>query len=142
IDHLNRDRAIRAALHARRGFAFVESTAAHVAFADDAALPVVDRHLVWAGQRAVAAADALVIQVDDDARHRILLVGVDGAPLQAGRVDAVVAGGSDDLTRLAEHRDRSPRLAVIKAVQAVTGGDACLAARPAVEVEGKGVLLS
>ena len=58
-------------------------------------LRVVLRHLVRAGEHAVLAADALVVEVLDDAGDRVLLVRVHRAAVQARRVEAVVAGGRD-----------------------------------------------
>ena len=97
----------------------------------------------------------------DDAGDRILLVGVDRAAVEAGRVDAVVARGGDGLlhgsagacrrsasgrppvvTGADEQPDRPPRLAVVEAVEAVAGGDARLAAGAGVEVDLERVLLA
>jgi hypothetical protein len=57
----------------------------------DPALRVVLRDVVRAGERAVLAADALIVEVLDDAGDRLLLVGADRAADQARRVEAVVA---------------------------------------------------
>ena len=94
---------------------------AHVALADDAERLVEDRHLVGAGERAVAAADAGVVEVADDPGDRVLLVGLGRAALQARRVDAVVAG--------AGHGDRLPRPALAGAGRA--GAGVVQRARPA-----------
>ena len=118
-----------------------QPVAAHVALAHDAALVLYLRHVVRAGERAVLAADALVVEVADDAGDRILLVGLDRAAVQAGRVDAVVAGGGHRLLhgRVAraavQQADAAPGLVVVEAVQAVAGGDARLAAGAGVEVD-------
>ena len=91
VDDRDGDRPVRARLHARRRLALGQAVAAHVALAHDAEALVERRHLVGTGQRAVAAADALVVEVRDDPGDGILLVRVDRAAVQAGRVDAVVA---------------------------------------------------
>ena len=105
-------------------------------------------HVVRAGERAVLAADALVVEVLDDPGDRVLLVGVDRAAVEAGRVEAVVAGRGHVL----EHRQRrrpadeqadvAPGLAVVQPVQRVAGRHARLAARAAVEVDLEGELLA
>jgi hypothetical protein len=48
------------------------------------------RHVVRASQRAVLAAEALVVEVLDDPRDRVFLVGIHGAGAQAGRLQAVM----------------------------------------------------
>ena len=60
-------------------------------------LGVVLRHVVRAGQRAVLAAEALIVEVLDDAGDRILLVGVHRAAVHARRIEAVMAGRRDGL---------------------------------------------
>ena len=82
---------MRAGLDARRGLAGREPVAAHVALADDALARVKLGDVVRAGERAVLAAEALVVEVLDDPGDRVLLVGVDRAGVQAGRVEAVMA---------------------------------------------------
>ena len=70
---------------------------AHVALTDDAETLVVFRHVVRAFQHAILAANALVVQMLDDAGARILLVGEHGAAGHARRIGAMVAGGGDGL---------------------------------------------
>src|SRR5262245_51954754 len=72
VDDLDRDRLVGARLYAGGRFTRRQSVAAHVALADDAALAVELRHLVRTGEHAVLAADALIVEVADDAGGRIL----------------------------------------------------------------------
>ena len=67
VDDADRDRLVRTRLHAGGRLARRQPIAAHVALAHDAALLAELRHLVRAGEHAVLAADALVVQVPDDA---------------------------------------------------------------------------
>ena len=60
--------------------------------------------VVRTGERAVLAAEALVVEMLDDPGDRVFLVGVDRAGVQAGRVEAVVARRRHVL----EHRQRWP----------------------------------
>ena len=148
VDDLDRDRRVGARLHAGGRLARRQPVGAHVALAHDAALAVELRHLVRAGEHAVLAADALVVEVADDAGRGILLVGLHRAAVHAGRVEAVMAGGRDRLLhgRLArtavQEADAAPGLVVVEAVQAVAGGDAGLAPRAGVEVDAEAVLLA
>ena len=77
----------------------------------------------------------------DDPRERVLLVGVDRAGVQAGRVEAVVAGGrhmlEDGQLRHAadDQADVAPGLAFVQPVEVVAGRHAGLAARTPVEVD-------
>ena len=95
---------MRAGLDARRRLARREPVAAHVALADDPLARVELGDIVRTGERAILAADALVVEVLDDPGERVLLVGVDRAGVQAGRVEAVVARRRHVL----EHRQRPP----------------------------------
>ena len=149
IDDADADRLVRAGLDAGRRLARREPVAAHVALADDALARVKLRHVVRAGERAVLAAEALVVEVLDDPGDRVLLVGVDRAGVQAGRVEAVVAGRRDVLDDTAacavaadEQADVAPDLVLVQPVQRVAGRHARLAARAAVEVDLEGVLLA
>ena len=53
------------------GFTFGETAVAHVALADDAEAFVVFRDIIRALEHAVLAADALIIEVADNAGERI-----------------------------------------------------------------------
>src|SRR6185436_16486502 len=97
VDHLDGDGLVGAALHAGGGLAHRQPVAAHVALADDPLLGAVLGGVVRAHQGAVLAADALVVEVADDAGHRILLVALHRAAGHAGGIDAVVTRGGDRL---------------------------------------------
>ena len=97
LHQLDANRLVRAGLHAGRGFAVVQPLAAHVALADDALGRVVLGHVVGAHQRAVLAADALIVEVPHDAGDRVFVVGQRRAAVQARRLQAVMAGGRDVL---------------------------------------------
>ena len=70
---------------------------AHVAFSNDAALFRIFRDVVGALENAVGAADALVVEVADDAGVLVLFVGTDRAAVHAAGILAMVAGGGDGL---------------------------------------------
>jgi hypothetical protein len=148
IDHRDRDRGARARLHARRCLADGEPVAAHVALADDAAARAVLRDLVGTGERAVLAADALIVEVLDDAGHRMFLVGADRAARQTRGREAVVACGAHRLLErrrraaAVQHADRAPGLAVVEPVEVVARRHARLAACAAIEIDLEGVLLA
>src|SRR5262245_16298215 len=91
VHNLNRDRTLGARVHARRGLADREAAVAHVTFADYAALGVVLRHAVRTVPRAVLTADTGVGAVLHDTGRGILRVGINGAALQARRLEAVIA---------------------------------------------------
>ena len=149
VDERHGDGALRTALDARRRLADRQAVAAQVALADDAEVLVERRHLVGTRERAVAAADAGVVEVADDAGVGILLVGIGRAAVEAGGLEAVVAGvghglhrGRADVVGAVQRADPSPALTVVEAVEAVAGGDAGLAAGARVEVDVEGVLLA
>src|SRR6185295_18231666 len=143
VDDLDRDRLVRARLHAGGRLAGRQAIAAHVALAHDAALAVELRHLVRAGEHAVLAADALVVQVAHDAGRGILLVRAHRAAVHARRVQAVVAGGRHGLLhgRVAgpavKQTHAAPGLVVVEAVQAVARGDARLAPGARIQVDAE-----
>ena len=148
VDHANRDGAVRTRLDAGRGFALRQPIAAHVALADDPFGVAVLRRVVRTGQRAVLAPEALVVEMLDDARHRILLIGVDGARVHAGRVEAVVTRGRDmlhhgqALASAVQQPHVAPRFLLLEAVQRMARRDARLAAGAGVQVHVEGVLLA
>ena len=79
------NRFMGACLDARWGLAGLEPVAAHVALADDPLGRMKLGDVVRAGERAVLAAEALVVEVLDDPRNRIFLISIDRAVLrQAG----------------------------------------------------------
>src|SRR6185436_1781934 len=145
---LDRDRRVGTRLHAGGRLTRREPVGAHVALAHDAALAVELRHLVRAGEDAVLAADALVIEVADDAGRGILFVSLHRAAVHARRVQAVMASGRDRLLHgrlgrtAVQEADAAPGFVVVEAVQAVAGGDAGLAPGAGVEVDPEAVLLA
>ena len=148
VDHADGDGAVRARLHARRRLALREPAGAHVALAHDPLGAAVLRRLVGARQRAVPAPEALVVEMPDDAGHRVLLVRLHRARVHAGRIEAVVAGGRDVLddgqtpAPAVQQADVAPRLVLLQAVQRMARRDARLAAGAGVEVDFEGVLLA
>ena len=148
VDHANRDGAVRTRLHAGRGFPVGEPVAAHVALADDPLGTAVLRRLVRTGERAVLAAEALVVEVLDDAGDRILLVGLHRTCVHAGGIQAVMAGRRDVLddrqapAPAVQQPDVAPRFLLFEAVQGMAGRHARLAARAGVEIHVEGVLLA
>jgi len=167
VNDRNANRLVRTGLHARRGFADSEAAVAHVALAHDAARRRILRHVVGTFQDAVAAADALVVEVADDAGDGVFVVGEHGAAFEAAWLNTVVAGGGDNLLErnnavaresgrsrseeaansgnkgFTEQRaDFAPGLAVIKAVERVAGGDTGLATGAFVQVHLEGILLA
>ncbi len=130
------------------GFTFAETAVAHVALADDAEAFAVFRDVVGTLQDAILAADALIIEVADDAGERIFFVGEDGAAVEAGGVGAVVERGRDGLRKRMrvvaadEQADVAPRFLVVEAVERVAGGDAGFAAGAGIQVDLEGVLFA
>ena len=90
-------RLIGARLHASRRFSGSESPGAHVTLPHDAARFRIFRHIIWALQNAILAADALVIEVTDDPGHRIFVIGVHGTAVHARGIKTVVTRGRDRL---------------------------------------------
>ena len=66
---------------------------AHVAFTNDAALVRIFGNVVGAFKDAILAPNALVIEMADNAGAWVFFVIQNGATVQAGRIDAVMAGG-------------------------------------------------
>ena len=133
-------------MDAGRGFARLESSLTQITFADDTESLGVLRHFVGTHQGAVAAADALIVEVSDDPGSRIFVVGQDRASIQAGRIDAVMAGRGDVLQglgalRVDKEADSSPGLLRFEAVEGVTRRDARLATGAEIEIDFEGVLL-
>src|SRR5688500_6562089 len=120
----------RASLSAGGRFTSGQTAVTHVTFANDAEALGKLGHVVRAHQHAVAAADALIVEVPDDSRDRICFIGRNGAAVQAARVLAMVTCGCDRLgkwtgpTRADEHADVAPCLCIIEPVERVAGGDA------------------
>ena len=134
-----------AGLHAGGGFAVGEALVAHVAFADDATVMGILWDVVGAFKDAVFAADALVIEVADNAGVLFLFVGSDGAAVHALGVEAVVAGGGDGLLETVasfEEADVAPGFVFIEPVESVAGHDAGFAAGAFVELDLEGVLFA
>ncbi len=129
VHHANADRLVRTRLDAGRGLAGSDPVRTHVALADDPLAGVEPGGVVRTGQRAVLAADALVVEVPDDPRDRVLLVGIHRAGRQAGRVEAVVTrrrhvlehrqAGTPPTIRPTSRQD-SPSSSPLSAWQAVT----------------------
>src|ERR1044071_6335552 len=130
LHHGDADRLVGTGLHTGRGFSLGEALVAHVAFADDAAGAGIPRHFVGTHEDAILAADALVIQVADDAGERILVIGQHRAAVGASGIGTMMAGGGDRLEmrlgpRAADQEaDAAPGLVLVQAVEGVAGGGA------------------
>ena len=117
------NRFVGTGLSAGGSLADGEALRAHVAFADDAAFLRVLGNFVGALEHAILAADALVIEMANDARDCILLVGQDGAAVQAARVGAMMASGGDSLREglppvvADQAADVTPGFAFVEAVE-------------------------
>ena len=85
VDDSDRDRLVRASLDTRRRFAIGQSITAHVTLADNSFAAVVFGHVVGASQRAVLTPETLIVQMFDDARDRVLFIGIDWTSLHAAR---------------------------------------------------------
>ncbi len=72
---------------------------AHIAFSNNAAFFRVFWNIVWALENAVGAADALIIEVADNAGIRVLFISSNRAAIHASRVFAVVASRGDGLLK-------------------------------------------
>ena len=97
VDDRDANRGVRTGLNASRGFTSGEAICAQIAFTDDAEARGILRHFVGALEDAILAADALIIEVPDDAGGWIFFVGEHGASIEAGRIDAVMTRGRDGL---------------------------------------------
>ncbi len=132
---------MRAGLDASWSLARGQPVAAHVALANDALTRVELGRIVRAGQRAILAAEALVVEVPDNSRERVLFVGVDRAGVEAGRIEAMMARGchmlEDRQLRPAadNEADVAPGLALVQPVEIVAGRHAGLAAGTPVEID-------
>ncbi len=135
-------------LHAGRRLAHRQTAAAHVALPHDPHFLAVARHVVGTLQHAILAANALVVEVPDDARDGVLFIGQHRAALHAGRFDAVMAGGRDVLDHrglaaaAGEQAHLSPDFVLVQAVQIMAGGHAGLASGAGIEIDLEGVLLA
>jgi hypothetical protein len=138
----------RARLRTGGRFTGGEPAVTHVAFAHDAEALGKFWDIVGTLQDAVAAADALVVEVAYDPGERIFFVGEDRTAVQAPGVGAVVTRGRDRLrerpraARTDEQADVSPRFGFVEAVERVTRGNARLAPRAGVEIDLERVLLA
>jgi hypothetical protein len=139
---------VGAGLHAGGRFVGSEAAGAHVAFANDAAFRRIFWNVVRTFQNTVAAADALIVEVFDDAGDWIFFVGENRTPIQAGGVDAVMAGGGDVALKgfaaanAVKDADAAPDFTIVEAVEGVTGGDAGFAAAAFIEINFEAVLLA
>ena len=94
------------------------------------------------------AADALVIEVPDNAGARIFFIGEHGAALQAGRLETMMAGGGDCLLErilfraTMEKTYAAPGLVFIQTIEIVAGGDASFAAGTGIQIHSEGVLFA
>ena len=95
VDDGDADGLAGAGLDAGRGFAGGQAIAAHVALAHDSQRRIVLRHFVRAFEHAILAADALIIEVPDDAGRGIFFVSEHRATRQATRIDAMMARSRD-----------------------------------------------
>ena len=148
IDDADRDGLVGTGLHAGRRFAFDQAIGAHVAFAHDALFGAVLRRFIGAGENAVLAADALVVEVVHNAGERVFFIRAHGTPMHAGRLQTVMAcGGHGFLHRrlraaAVQQADNAPGFARFEPVQAVARRDARLATSAAIEIDFKAVLLA
>ena len=122
VDLDDRDGFGGAGLDAGGGFAVGEALVAHVTFTDDASLMGIFGDVVGALQDAVFAADALVVEVSDNAGIWLFFVGSDGAAVHAFGFEAVVAGSGDGLLEAGgvlvafEEADVAPGFVFVEAV--------------------------
>ena len=92
-DSANTNRARRTRLDTGWRLIGSQPVLTHIALAHDALGLAVTGHVVGALQDAILTADALVIEMPYDSGNRIFLVGINRASVEAGRLDAMVAGG-------------------------------------------------
>ena len=122
IDQRDADGLVGASLDASRSFSGRQPAAAKVAFSHDALSRVVLRDLVGTFPETILATNTLIVEMADDAGGRIFFVGVDWAAVQAGGINAVMAGGGDRLLdRLfagaaVQQSHRTPRFVFIEAI--------------------------
>ena len=110
-------------MRAGRGLAVSEAAVVHVAFADDAEAGVEFRNVVGALQDAVAATDALIVEMADDAGQRIFFVRENRTAVKTCRIGAVVTRGGDRLreglarVRAGDEPDIAPRFVFVETVE-------------------------
>ncbi len=104
--------------------------------------------VIRAGERAVAAAKALVVQMLDNPGERVFLEGIDRARIEAGGVEAMVTRRGDMLkhrqagSSADQQANLAPRLAIVEPVERMAGRHTRLAARTAIQIHVEGELLS
>ena len=107
-----------ACLGASWSLTLFEPVAAHVAFAHDAQPTVVFRNVVRAHEQTILTADALVVEVFDDAGDGVFLVGIDRAALKTARLKTVMAGAGHGLC--SEFRRTCPPNSLNESMNAAT----------------------
>ena len=148
INDIDRDGFVWTGLNTCRCFAVRQSIAAHIAFANDALVCVVLGNIIRTGQRAVLTTEALVIQMPDNAGDRVLLVRIHGTSGHAGWFETMMAGRSDVLhgrigrSAAEQQSNVAPGFVLIKSVQRMTCGDACLAPTTTIQIHIERVLLT
>src|SRR5690606_19850250 len=101
---------------------------------------VVLRHFVGAGESAVLAADTLIVEMLDDARFGVFLVGAYRTAVHASWIQAMVTSGGDRLLdrglgRAAmDQTNGAPGFVVVESVQLVAADDTRLAASAGIEI--------
>ena len=143
VDERNGDRFVRTCLHTRRRFPDSKSARAHVAFSNDASFLGIFRHVVRTFPSAILATDTLVIEVANDAGHRVFVVRVDRTTVHTGRIHAVMTGCGDRLLHwrkdcsTKKHANIAPGLVIVETVETVAGGHARLATGASIQSTAK-----
>jgi hypothetical protein len=138
-------------------FADREAVMAHVALAHNPPLGRKLWNFVGTLHHAIAATDALVAEMADNAGNGVFVVSQNRATFQTGRFNAMMTRGGHGLLKrddavasrslplqpLTKQRaDFAPGFVVIQSVQGMAGADARFAAGTFVEVHFKGVLFA
>lgn len=121
-------------MYARGSFADTKSIDAHVALANDSFGRAVAGNIVWAREHAVLAADALVIEMLNDASFGILFICIDRAAVHTSRLEAVMTCRGNmlydrvEFVAASQQANVSPDFTFIEPVQIVACCDTCLTA--------------
>jgi hypothetical protein len=92
VDNSNGNGLARASLNASWRLTGSEAALAHVAFPHDASTVRKLRNVVGTFHDAVAASDALVVEMANNSGDGIFFVGKHGTTVEAARIKAMMAG--------------------------------------------------
>ena len=129
IDHRDTNGAVGASLCAGGRFIDSQPVRAHVAFTNDASFVGILGNVIGAFEDAILAPDALVIEMTHDAGAGVFFISQDRAPIEACRINAMMARGGNGLLKptfvhdAVEQPHLAPGLVLIQSIETVAGSD-------------------